>query len=211
MKKKLEIELSRDYENVWEWIWNKRRDDRIDFNISREHNGKTGEYYKPLRIIISSKRQLEEYEIEKYQCRIVLLIESDLYKGEFSLSDREINSHVKTATIKFVPKSNTTDLDARFRRYLLERKAIHLNDSTRIYVKWNELIEMLAEKEFETIKLIKSATKDEIDYISEVMEEVSAKLNSNQYISTLKEISDKYPESDLKYIIERSIKYMNKE
>ena len=102
------------------------------------------------------------------------------------------------------------NLKSRFDEYLIQRKAIHINDSFLTYKKWNELIEMLSENENQTIKLINSASKDEIDYISEIMEEVAGKLNSNKYIDALKDANIKYPESNLDDIIEISITQMTK-
>ena len=206
----LNIELIRDYENVWEWIWNKNRDDLVDFNISREHNWKTGEYDKPLRIIISSKSKINDEELTKYCMQIIEVVKSDLYKGDYSLADREINNYSKKDEITFKEKEQLGRLRLRFNKYLQERKSIHLNDSHSTYKKWDELIQILSENESETIKLLKSSTKDEIDYISEVMEEVAGKLNSNNYIDALKETSEKYPECRLEYTIEISIQYMNK-
>jgi len=95
-------------------------------------------------------------------------------------------------------------------KYIGERKSLHENDSFAIYKKWEELIELLSEHENETINLIQNSTKDEIDWISEVMEEVSANLNSNDYIAALKKISIKYPDCNLDYTIEISIKHMSK-
>jgi len=208
LERTLEVELSRDYENVWEWIWNKNRSDRIDFNISREHYWKTGEYDKPLRIIISSEREIPQHEIEKYCSRIILTVKSDLYKGKFSLSDWQLDKYKPIETITYISATEATNLNKRFKKYLIERKAIHLNDSQSTYKKWDELIKMLVESKYETINLLKSSSKDEIDYISEVMEEVAEKLNSKEYIETLKDVDLKYPECKLESIIEICIKHM---
>lgn len=209
-EKILEVELLRDYENVWEWIWNKNRSDRIDFNISREHNWKTGEFNKPLRIIISSENEIPKYEIEKYCSRIILIVKSDFHKGEFSLSDYKLENYQLIESTSYISTENAITLSQRFKRYLIERKAIHLNDSHSTYAKWKELIKMLSECEDETMRILKSSTKDEVDYISEVMEEVGEKLNSRKYIETLKEVSLKYPESKLDPIIEIAQNYMKK-
>jgi len=55
---------------------------------------------------------------------------------------------------------------------------------------------------------LKTSTKEEIDWISEVMEEVAEKLDSNTYIETLKAISKKYPECNLEDTIDISVKHM---
>lgn len=100
------------------------------------------------------------------------------------------------------------DLKIRFARYVAERNSIHLNDSIAIYKKWEELISLLCENESDTINLILNSTKEEIDWISEVMEEVAEKLNSNAYIDALKLVSEKYPECNLEDIVEISVKHM---
>lgn len=100
------------------------------------------------------------------------------------------------------------NLKIRFDKYVAERKSIHLNDSNATYKKWEELIGLLCENESDTINLIQNSTKEEIDWISEVMEEVAEKLNSNAYIDALKSVSEKYPECKLEDIIEISVKHM---
>lgn len=93
-------------------------------------------------------------------------------------------------------------MKSRFDKYIAERKTIHANDSFATYKKSDELIGLLSENENETINLIRHASKEEIDCISEVMEEVSVNLNSEAYISVLQEVDLKYPECKLNPIIE---------
>ena len=52
--------------------------------------------------------------------------------------------------------------------------------------------------------------RSEVDWISEVMEEVASKLNSDTYIDTLKSLSEKYPQCELEDTINISIKSMPK-
>jgi len=90
--------LIRDYENDWEWIWN--GEEPINkINISREHNWKTGEYSKPIRINISwNPNQSDENTIiEKVQN----VMKSDLHFG--TISNRGINKedYKVTKTIKY--------------------------------------------------------------------------------------------------------------
>ena len=101
-----------------------------------------------------------------------------------------------------------SNLKIRFKKYITERKAIHLNDSFATYKKWEELIKLLSENENDTINLIQNSTKEEIDLISEVMEDVAEKLDSKAYIDALKSVSKKYPECNLEDIIEISVKHM---
>lgn len=97
----LKIIFSRDYENVWEWIWNQNRNDEIDFNISREHNWESGEYSKPLRIIISSNKEIDEDQLNRFCSIIIDIIRSDLQRGDFSLSDRELNKYKLIEILKY--------------------------------------------------------------------------------------------------------------
>ena len=99
-------------------------------------------------------------------------------------------------------------LKSKFERYVEARSKIDSNDSFAIYKKWDELIKLLSKDENETIELLKTSTKEEIEWISEVMEEVAEKLDSNTYIETLKSISKKYPECNLEDTIDISVKYM---
>jgi hypothetical protein len=97
----LKIIFSRDYENVWEWIWNQNRNDEIDFNISREHDWESGEYSKPLRIIISSNKEIDEDQLNRFCSIIIDIIRSDLQRGDFSLSDRELNKYKLIEILKY--------------------------------------------------------------------------------------------------------------
>ncbi|HRI34127.1 MAG TPA: hypothetical protein PLD02_10250 [Saprospiraceae bacterium] len=100
-EQQLGIELVRDYENIWEWIWNLKNNDEIEFNISREHNWAKGDYDKPLRIIISSDKKIEDPELKKLYSNLLEIIKSDLYRGEFSLGDRELKSYYLYETLKY--------------------------------------------------------------------------------------------------------------
>jgi hypothetical protein len=51
----------------------------------------------------------------------------------------------------------------RFITYTENRIKIDSNDSFATYEKWDQLIEMLSEDESETIKLLKTSSKIEID------------------------------------------------
>lgn len=103
---------------------------------------------------------------------------------------------------------NSNNLKSSLQIYIEERKIIDTNSSIEIYKKWSELTELLSKDLSETIVLLESSTKEEIEWISEVMEEVSENLDSKEYIDTLKRVNLKYPECNLDSIIEISIKHM---
>ena len=92
------IKLIRDYENIWEWIWNgSNANDKI--NISREHNMKTGEYDKPLRIVLSWKSEIlnQEELIHKIQS----ILKTPLFIGEIINSGREKEEYVTKQIVDY--------------------------------------------------------------------------------------------------------------
>ena len=101
LEETLRIELERDYENLWEWVWNLKRTDEIEFNFSREHNWKTGEYDKPLRIIISTFVELDKKTKTNILNSILSVIKNDIYEGEFNLAMRELNEYKEIRRIKY--------------------------------------------------------------------------------------------------------------
>lgn len=101
LEETLRIELERDYENLWEWVWNLKRTDEIEFNFSREHNWKTGEYDKPLRIIISTFVELDKKTKTNILNSILSVIKNDIYEGEFNLAMRELKEYKEIRRIKY--------------------------------------------------------------------------------------------------------------
>lgn len=97
-----------------------------------------------------------------------------------------------------------------FESYVKERKKIHENDTFSLYKKWEELTHLLSKDETETVNLIQNATQEEIILISEVMEDVSAKLNSDKYLEALHQVNIKYPDCNLDLIIETAMQFKNK-
>ena len=75
--------LYRDYENVWEWL--ESEDDTAKFNlkISRSHNWKTGDYDKPILILVHSESEpvLNESQIAM---RIKDRFNCDVFAGEIT-------------------------------------------------------------------------------------------------------------------------------
>ena len=75
------IPLQRDYENVWEWIWNgpKAKQRLI---ISRQHNFQTGIHDKPLRITLSY--DLGEIDKGNVVSLVQSILKTNLYIGDIT-------------------------------------------------------------------------------------------------------------------------------
>lgn len=84
-------ELTRDYENVWEWIWNGQTADN-QINISREHNMNTGDYAKPLRIRL--KWNTNNIDKNKVITDIQSIVRTKLYIGQILDSGRKENDYL---------------------------------------------------------------------------------------------------------------------
>lgn len=82
------------------------------------------------------------------------------------------------------------------------RKKLHPNDDYGIEECREKLIDELSENEEMTMEYLTSASKENINYTSEVFEEVSEKLQSKAYIGCLRRIDEKFPELDLTDIID---------
>ncbi|MCL6605228.1 MAG: hypothetical protein K6T94_20380 [Paenibacillus sp.] len=94
------------------------------------------------------------------------------------------------------------------RKVIQERAMLHLNDPV-IGQYREKLIELLSRNKDETIHFLKSCSKDEILWISEVFEEIAYNLQSQDYIITLKECDKQYPDLNLTNIIETAESYMD--
>lgn len=94
-EKVFNVNLFRDYENVWEWIWNGPATEN-KINISREHNMSTGIYEKPLRIILNwqSKEINRDETIRKLQA----VLKTKIFIGEIRNSGRNNEDYIITET-----------------------------------------------------------------------------------------------------------------
>jgi len=84
-------ELNRDYENIWEWIWNGPTSEN-KINISREHNMKYGEYEKPLRIILDWQSK-EIYRTEIIG-KIQAVLRTKIFIGKITNSGRNKDDYI---------------------------------------------------------------------------------------------------------------------
>lgn len=77
-----------------------------------------------------------------------------------------------------------------------ERKKMHPNDP-RVLEKWNELTQIFIQNEESTIAYLNSCCKENIDWISEIFEDISEQLQSPRFIKCIEKIAIKYPDLNL--------------
>ena len=77
-----------------------------------------------------------------------------------------------------------------------ERKKMHPDDP-RVLEKWNELTQIFIQNEESTIAYLNSCCKENIDWISEIFEDISEQLQSPRFIKCIEEIAIKYPDLNL--------------
>lgn len=91
-----------------------------------------------------------------------------------------------------------------------ERKKIH-SDDPRVVEKWNELIKIFIQNEENTIAYLNGCCKENIDWISEIFEDISEQLQSSRFIECIEKLVVKYPdlnlEQDILYAKEALKKY----
>ncbi len=77
------------------------------------------------------------------------------------------------------------------------REKLHPEDDYGIQKCWDELIELLSKNEDNTIECLCLCTSNEVDWLSEVFEDIAYNLQSRRYIECLKKLDVKYPELNL--------------
>lgn len=90
-------------------------------------------------------------------------------------------------------------------RILGERKNMHPDDPC-VMDKWNELIKIFTYDEMSTIAYLNNCCKENIEWISEIFEDISEQLQSFRFIECIKRLAIKYPDLDL----EQDISYAKK-
>ncbi len=74
-----------------------------------------------------------------------------------------------------------------------DRKSKYIEDDAGIQDCWNRMILILSQDEDATIAYLQECSEEELDWISEVFEDISEKLNSHQFIKCLRALDKKYP------------------
>lgn len=77
-----------------------------------------------------------------------------------------------------------------------ERKKL-LPDDPRIIDIWEELTKIFSIDEKNTIEYLCNCPENQIEWISEIFEDISENLQSENFINTLENIQEKYPSLDL--------------
>ncbi|WP_086315204.1 hypothetical protein A5821_002646 [Enterococcus sp. 7F3_DIV0205] len=77
-----------------------------------------------------------------------------------------------------------------------ERKKL-LPDDPRIGEIWDELTQIFSEDEKDTIKYLNNCSGSQLEWISEVFEDISENLQSEDFIDTLEKLQKKFPYLDL--------------
>lgn len=84
----------------------------------------------------------------------------------------------------------------KIERIIGERKKMHPDDP-RIMEKWNELTQIFIQNEESTIAYLNSCSKENIDWISEIFEDVSEQLQSSRFIECIEKLAIKYSDLNL--------------
>ena len=84
----------------------------------------------------------------------------------------------------------------RIRALIEERETLHPDDP-RIEECWKMLTKELVTEEEATIKFISNCDEHDIYWLSEIFEDISAVLQSQEFVQTLRDVQTKYPKLDL--------------
>lgn len=87
--------------------------------------------------------------------------------------------------------------NTEIQKIIEERKKMHPDDP-RVVEKWNELTQIFIQNEESTIAYLNSCCKDNIEWISEIFEDISEQLQSSRFIDCIEKLAIKYPDLNLK-------------
>lgn len=93
-------------------------------------------------------------------------------------------------------------------KIIVERKNKHIEDDYGIQNCWNRMIEILSNNINETVSYLDNTSEENIYYISEVFEDVSAQLQSKEYIDCLRRLDNKFPNLNITKDIDLAKKYI---
>ncbi len=80
---------------------------------------------------------------------------------------------------------------------LKKRKGLNINDDFGIAKCWNEMTVLLTQNENETIDYLNECNEDDLYYISEIFEDISEQLQSERFITCLRNLDKKFPNLDM--------------
>ena len=81
------------------------------------------------------------------------------------------------------------------------RKEMHLDDPNITNI-WNELADLLSQNIDDTVKIISELSRDEVYWVSEVFEDISENLMSQEFINCIESLAKKYSDIDISDDIE---------
>ena len=70
-------------------------------------------------------------------------------------------------------------------------------DDPRVVKKWNELTQIFIQNQESTIAYLNSSCKENVDWISEIFEDISEQLQSSRFIECIEQLAIKYPDLNL--------------
>ncbi|MCM2989958.1 hypothetical protein M3580_12050 [Bacillus safensis] len=100
------------------------------------------------------------------------------------------------------------DIECAIKKVLDKRKKLNLNDNHGIQKSWGEIIEILGENEERTLDYLERCSKEDLYWISEVFEDITAVLQSKELIKCLRRLDEKYPELEVTYDIDLAESYI---
>ena len=83
-----------------------------------------------------------------------------------------------------------------------------MNDDMGIQKCWEDITDILSENEEDTIAYLNNCDKDELYWISEVFEDISENLQSQEFIECLRRLDVKFPELDMTKDIDLAEEYI---
>ncbi|WP_349943809.1 hypothetical protein ABFV83_10935 [Lacrimispora sp. BS-2] len=90
---------------------------------------------------------------------------------------------------------------------LCERVLVDENDPVINRI-WDEMTVLLSQNSNETINFLNDCTEEQIFYISEIIEDISHNLKSQDFINTLYELNTKFPNLQMEWDIEIAKEFM---
>lgn len=96
----------------------------------------------------------------------------------------------------------------RIKKVIEQRKKLNMNDDMGIQKCWEDITDILSENEEDTIAYLNNCDKDELYWISEVFEDISENLQSQEFIECLRRLDVKFPELDMTKDIDLAEEYI---
>ena len=99
-------------------------------------------------------------------------------------------------------------MEERIEKVIQQRKKLNMNDDMGIQKCWEDITDILSENEEDTIAYLDNCDKDELYWISEVFEDISENLQSQEFIECLRRLDVKFPELDMTKDIDLAEEYI---